>query len=189
MLAHSLCKARTAQPTAAGLMGRATAEALHKLGYQVSAWSRTQKQHEVRRAPARMPGCGGCQWEGLPTCGVMPVPGRCVNARAKLLNVTGTRPAALLGAHMQACASPAWSAPILLCTPLLLPLAAIAQAIMCHHGMEGLREFVSRLGVLVCLLPLTASTQGAALIPYQRSCARASFPHLLTPHRGRRVYS
>lgn len=34
-------------PCIAGLMGRTTAEALQQLGYQVSAWSRSPKQHQV----------------------------------------------------------------------------------------------------------------------------------------------
>jgi hypothetical protein len=47
----------------AGLMGRATAEALVSLGYKVSAWSRTPREHEVRLGGGGGGG-GGVGWWG-----------------------------------------------------------------------------------------------------------------------------
>jgi hypothetical protein len=35
-------------------MGKATAEALHGLGYKVAAWSRTEKSHEVGACAAAL---------------------------------------------------------------------------------------------------------------------------------------
>jgi hypothetical protein len=130
------------RPSNAGLMGRATADLLLAMGYNVSGWSRTPKQLQVR---AWWPCACLCPTASRPPCVCCSTPGVSLTASEQPRTVPPHDCAQAARIRRRWCA---------------LHVCRAVQGVTCYAGQEQLQVFVAQQDVLVCLLPLTAATEG-----------------------------